>query len=145
MKPLHCFLFAAVAALIASLSAAGYCHAQGQSADWVPLFNGKNLDGWVVRSGFAEYHVEDGCIVGTTAKGSPNTFLCTEKEYGDFILEFEVKDDPALNSGVQIRSHAHESETVTEIERDGKKRKRTRVRLPGGDLRRRAGRLGRHL
>ena len=129
MKPLHCFLFAAVAALIASLSAAGYCHAQGQSADWVPLFNGKNLDGWVVRSGFAEYHVEDGCIVGTTAKGSPNTFLCTEKEYGDFILEFEVKDDPALNSGVQIRSHAHESETVTEIERDGKKRKRT---LPAG-------------
>jgi len=125
MKPLHSVLLAAAAALFASLSAAAYCHGQAQSDNWVALFNGKNLDGWVVRSGFAKYRVEDGCIVGTTVKGSPNTFLCTEKEYGDFILEFEVKVDPALNSGVQIRSHVYESETVAEIERDGRKRKRT--------------------
>ena len=45
-------------------------------------------------------------IVGTTVKGSPNTFLCSESDYGDFVLEFEVKCDSALNSGVQIRSHA---------------------------------------
>jgi hypothetical protein len=72
----------------------------------------------------AKYHVEDGAIVGTTVEGSPNTFLCTEKEYGDFILEFEVKVDPGLNSGVQIRSHAYETEKTTWIERDGKKRQR---------------------
>jgi hypothetical protein len=47
---------------------------------------------------------KDGTIVGTTAKGSPNSFLCTEKIYGDFELEFDVKVDNALNSGVQIRS-----------------------------------------
>jgi hypothetical protein len=38
--------------------------------------------------------------------GSPNSFLCTTKDYADFILEFEVWVDPALNSGVQIRSHS---------------------------------------
>ena len=36
---------------------------------------------------------------------TPNSFLCTEKEYGDFVLELEFKVDPALNSGVQVRSH----------------------------------------
>jgi len=72
---------------------------------WVPLFDGKTLNGWSVHSGFAKYHVTDGEIVGTAVKGSPNSFLCSDKEYGDFILEFEVKCDPNLNSGVQIRSH----------------------------------------
>jgi hypothetical protein len=77
---------------------------------WVPLLKGKSLDGWSVHSGFAKYHVSDGEIVGTAVKGSPNSFLCTEKEYGDFILEFEVKCDPNLNSGVQIRSHIAKEE-----------------------------------
>jgi len=106
------------------LDAGGACGAAEKPDGWVALFDGKSLDGWVVRSGFATYRVEDGAIVGTTAEGSANTFLCTEKEYGDFILEFEVNVDPALNSGVQIRSHAYEKETVKEIVRDGKVRKR---------------------
>ena len=42
--------------------------------------------------------------MGVTVKGSPNTFLCTKKTYGDFELEFEVRVDNQLNSGVQIRS-----------------------------------------
>ena len=89
-----------------------------------PLFNGKTLDGWEVRSGFAKYHVEDGEIIGTTVEGSPNTFLCTKKPYGDFVLEFEVKVDPALNSGVQIRSHVYEKDTKIWMWRGGKKRER---------------------
>ncbi|MCG8586816.1 MAG: DUF1080 domain-containing protein [Pirellulales bacterium] len=69
------------------------------------LFNGKTLDGWTQKNGKATYRVEDGAIVGKTAKGSPNSFLCTDKDYGDFELRFDVKlmDNP-LNSGVQIRS-----------------------------------------
>lgn len=74
------------------------------AGEWMDLFDGKTLNGWSVHSGSAKYRVEDGAIVGTAVKGSPNTFLCTNKEYGDFILEFEVKCDPRLNSGVQIRS-----------------------------------------
>jgi hypothetical protein len=88
---------------------------------WQPLFDGKTLDGWEVKGGFAKYHVEDGMIVGATAKGSPNTFLCTKKEYSDFILEFEVLCDPALNSGCQIRSHVYEKDTTLTIERNGRK------------------------
>jgi 4-hydroxy-4-methyl-2-oxoglutarate aldolase len=85
---------------------------QRQQGGWISLFNGKNLNGWSVHSGFAKYHVEDNAIVGTTVKGSPNSFLCTDREYGDFILEFEVKLDPRLNSGVQIRSKIAEAEKV---------------------------------
>jgi Domain of Unknown Function (DUF1080) len=76
----------------------------GTEEGWVALFDGRTLDGWVQRNGTAEYRVEDGAIVGRTSEGSPNSFLTTEQTYGDFELEFEVKIDDALNSGVQIRS-----------------------------------------
>ncbi len=72
---------------------------------WVPLFDGKTLDGWVQKNGKATYRVEDGAIFGKTAPMSPNSFLCTTEAYGDFELEFEVKLlNNELNSGVQIRS-----------------------------------------
>jgi len=79
--------------------------ASGQSDDgWQSLFNGEDFEGWRKLNGEAEYHLEGDVIVGTTRTGTPNTFLATEKEYSDFILEFEVWCDAALNSGVQFRS-----------------------------------------
>ncbi|MCB8998832.1 MAG: DUF1080 domain-containing protein [Bacteroidales bacterium] len=72
--------------------------------DWKYLFNGNNLDGWVQMNGEAPYTVMDSVIVGTTVVNSPNSFLCTEQNYGDFILELEFKVNPEMNSGVQIRS-----------------------------------------
>jgi len=80
-------------------------NAKAQS-DWQPLFNGKDLRGWSVKGGTATYRTEGDAIVGTTVATPHNTFLCTDKNYGDFILEFEVKVDPSLNSGVQIRSNS---------------------------------------
>ncbi|XZE54004.1 family 16 glycoside hydrolase [Planctomycetaceae bacterium SH139] len=71
---------------------------------WKSLFNGQNLDGWKQRNGTASYAVEGDVIVGRTAVGSPNSFLCTEADYRNFELTFEVKVDDGLNSGVQIRS-----------------------------------------
>ncbi len=71
---------------------------------WVSLFDGKSLDGWTQRNGTASYRIEGDAIVGTTADGSPNSFLCTDRDYGDFELTFEVKVHDQLNSGVQIRS-----------------------------------------
>ena len=73
---------------------------------WIELFNGKDLAGWKQLNGTAKYEVRDGVIFGTTVRGSPNSFLCTDKNYSDFILELEFKVDPALNSGVQIRSNS---------------------------------------
>ena len=78
--------------------------APAPAPEWTTLFNGRDLSGWSVKGGFAEFRVEDGAIVGRTRAGSPNTFLCTETSFGDFELEFEVKVDAELNSGVQIRS-----------------------------------------
>jgi len=71
-----------------------------------PLFDGKTLTGWKAVAGAAPYKVEDGMIIGTMTKGTPNSFLITEKEYGDFILELDVKlEGETTNSGVQTRSH----------------------------------------
>jgi hypothetical protein len=75
--------------------------------NWEMLFNGKNLKGWKQLNGSAKYVVKEGMIIGTTVVGSPNSFLCTQKNYGDFILEYDVWVDPNLNSGVQIRSHSY--------------------------------------
>ena len=74
--------------------------------EWTALFDGKSLDGWVQRGGDAQYTVEDGVIVGTTVPKTPNSFLCTEKNYSDFVLEVEFQVDPELNSGVQFRSES---------------------------------------
>lgn len=84
-----------------------------QDKEWISLFDGKTLNGWSVHSGFAKYRVEDGTIVGTAVKESSNTFLCTDREFGDFILEFEVLlTDPKLNSGVQFRSMIADEELI---------------------------------
>lgn len=93
-----------VASVVGALALSNGVLAQETGGDWVSLFDGKTLEGWTQLNGKATYEVEDGTIVGHTAAGSPNSFLCTNKHYGDFELEFEVKCDKGLNSGVQIRS-----------------------------------------
>jgi len=76
---------------------------------WKPLFNGNDLDGWTQKGGKAKYRIENGEIVGTSQPGTPNSFLCTTREFTNFILELEFKVAPGLNSGVQIRSHAYDT------------------------------------
>ncbi|AMV31201.1 hypothetical protein VN12_03720 [Pirellula sp. SH-Sr6A] len=71
---------------------------------WTRLFDGKSIAGWTQKNGWATYRIEGDAVVGRTATGSPNSFLCTERVFGDFELRFEVKVDNGLNSGVQIRS-----------------------------------------
>jgi hypothetical protein len=99
--------FAACLLLAAPFAALAHADDPG----FVDLFNGKNLDGWTQRNGTATYRVEGDMIVGKTAEGSPNSFLCTDKLYGDFELKFEVKVDGELNSGVQIRSQTKDTPT----------------------------------
>jgi len=76
--------------------------------EWESLFNGENLDGWVQRNGNAQYKVENGVIVGSSVVGEPNSFLCTEETYGNFILEVEFLVDEEMNSGIQIRSESYD-------------------------------------
>jgi hypothetical protein len=106
-NPVSFILAAAViGACCSSLRAADNTLTGQQKAEgWIALFDGKTLDGWAVKSGFASYKVEDGAIVGTTVTNSPNTFLTSAKAYGDFEFTVDVLlDDGGLNSGLQVRS-----------------------------------------
>jgi hypothetical protein len=100
-------LWTGLAVLAVAAGVAGAAEENGK-----PLFDGKTLNGWMQKGGKALYSVADGCVVGKTVLKEPNSFLCTDKDYGDFILEYEFKVDPRLNSGVQIRSHCFDKETT---------------------------------
>lgn len=73
------------------------------------LFNGRDLTGWVKMHG-GEWKVEDGVIVGskgvewTTNPEKSGSWLRTEKEYSDFVLELEFAINEKGNAGVFIRS-----------------------------------------
>lgn len=73
---------------------------------WVSLFDSENLNGWSTKGGDAKYRVENSAIIGSTVHNTPNTFLTTDKEYDNFILELDYKVDPNMNSGIQIRSNS---------------------------------------
>jgi len=91
-------------ALIASFTAL-LLRAEGTDG-FVPLFNGKNLDGW--QGATDVYVVEDGMLVcrkhGPGEKESTDKNLFTTKEYADFVLRFEFKLEPGANNGVAVRS-----------------------------------------
>lgn len=76
------------------------------------IFNGSNLNGWLNYGG-GKFYVENNCIVAEAITGLPNTFLHTEKKYQNFELQFDVKLDTVLNSGVQIRSNIYQNDTET--------------------------------
>jgi len=80
-----------------------------------PLFNGKDLSGWVqpAENSGAKFTVEDGAIVGRTdGKLKKNEFLVTDQPYGDFILKAKVKFKNG-NSGIQFRSSREANGRVT--------------------------------
>ncbi len=65
-----------------------------------PIFNGKDLTGW---KGVG-HEVIDGKIVCTSDKKEGACNLYTEKQYENFIFDFEFKVPPAGNSGIGIHS-----------------------------------------
>jgi hypothetical protein len=75
------------------------------NGQWVNLIR-KDLGNWAQLNGTAKYELKDGMIIGTTVINSPNSFLCSKENYGDFIFEFDFRVDPKMNSGVQLRSES---------------------------------------
>ena len=115
---------ASLAVFAATFTSLNALAAEGEWQNW---FADGSLNGGQIISGTASYKVEDGVLVGTTVDGSPNTFLAIGP-FKDFELEFEVKVDDELNSGVQVRSHiAKEGDPATEGSKGGKP-------LPAGRL-----------
>lgn len=82
--------------------------------DFKPLFNGKDFTGFKQLGGKAIFEIENGdTIVGRTVVGEPNTFLATEKNYRNFILELDVKVGK-MNAGIQVRSNVYTEPTTVE-------------------------------
>ena len=97
--------------LFALLLIAGSLSAQDTRSEpsilpWSPLYAGSGFDGLKQLGGTAEYTIQNGLVTGTATPNTPNSFLTTQKHYGDFVLEYEFKVDERLNSGVQIRSNS---------------------------------------
>lgn len=77
-----------------------------QPAPWQSLTPDPSLSGWRMTGGAASYRIENGELVGRSALRTPNSWLVSDAIYGDFILEFEAKTDPRLNSGVMVRGQS---------------------------------------
>jgi hypothetical protein len=85
--------------------------AKANTGKTIQLFDGKTLKGWKTVGGNGQYKVEDGCIVGFGKNVKGNTFLRTEKTYGDYELTYEFKfDDRTGNSGLMFRALQKPSE-----------------------------------
>ena len=68
-----------------------------------PIFNGKDLSGWIIY-GTEKWYVEDGLLVCESGPDKEYGYLGTEKEYGDFALTLEFRQGADGNSGVFFRS-----------------------------------------
>jgi len=83
------------------------CKSKEDETPWKYLQEGDSLTNWSIKGGNATYSVSNGVITGIAVKNSPNTFLTTNSNYDDFILELDFKVDSTLNSGIQIRSNSY--------------------------------------
>jgi len=73
----------------------------------IRLFDGKTFNGW--EGDLKSFRIEEGAIVGGTlqARVPRNEFLCTTKEYSDFVLRLKFKllgDPQGANAGIQLRT-----------------------------------------
>ncbi|WP_341208909.1 DUF1080 domain-containing protein [uncultured Sphingomonas sp.] len=100
---------AAAALLVTTLSTAGAARppqSRQQGAPWRDVTPRAGLAGWHKVGGNATYDVAGGELIGRAEPGKTNSWLVSDAQYGDFIVEFDTKTDPALNSGMMIRGQS---------------------------------------
>lgn len=98
----YCLL---VLALSISFLFASQAEAAEEEEGFIPLFNGKTLEGW--EGNFDIWSAQDGKIIGKSKIGglNENVFLCTTKRYEDFELRLDfLVVNGSGNTGVQFRS-----------------------------------------
>ncbi|PHI20653.1 hypothetical protein CEQ90_06265 [Lewinellaceae bacterium SD302] len=86
-----------------------------QESEWTNLFNGQNLNNWEKYGGDAPFEIEGETIIGTCVPERNNTFLCTDRPYGDFVLELEFFLEALLNSGVMVRAQHRKQGDIRRI------------------------------
>jgi hypothetical protein len=107
--------------LISMLLALCACSTVDKKNQTRSLWNGRDLSGWVVMHG-GEWTVEDGALVGrngtnwSTNPEASGSWLRTEREYDDFVLELEYAISPRGNSGIHFRSGLERNPTFNGYE-----------------------------
>ncbi len=88
-----------------------------ETAGFVPLFNGKNLEGWEGEKTY--WSVEDGILVGKSPGIDYNTFLATEDRFYNFVFRcsFQLVNAEG-NSGIQFRSEQLEGHEMAGYQAD---------------------------
>ena len=75
--------------------------------DFTPLFNGKDLTHFKAEESKAFWRVEGGVLIGENDAAKKGNYLWTEKEYGDFVIEFDVRwkatTDRGVDTGLEMR------------------------------------------
>ena len=89
-------------ALLLTLATSAF--AQTKSEELKPIFNGKDLTGWKVPDPNPFWKVVDGVLVGENDEKLKGHVLHTEKSYGNFVLELEVRWSGEIDSGVMLRN-----------------------------------------
>ena len=74
-----------------------------QKQESILLFNGKNLDGWIIY-GTEKWYVENSELVCESGPDKQYGYLGTEKNFEDFIFTLQFKQENNGNSGVFFRS-----------------------------------------
>ena len=76
---------------------------ENQKLETISLFNGENLDGWIIY-GTEKWYVEDYELVCESGPDKQYGYLGTEENFDDFILTLQFKQENNGNSGVFFRS-----------------------------------------
>lgn len=94
-------------ALASILQFAVILQAPAEEPRFVPLFNGKDLAGFKAEGAQDFWRVEGGVLIGENNAAKKGHYLWTEKEYGDFVLEFEVRwkatTPRGVDTGIEMR------------------------------------------
>jgi hypothetical protein len=73
------------------------------AAEWVALFNGKDLTGWKAPDPNPFWKVVDGVLTGENDAAKKGSMLYTTERYGDFVLEAEARWSGEIDSGFMVR------------------------------------------
>ncbi len=68
-----------------------------------PMFNEKDLTGWKAEDSKEFWHFDQGVLVGENNAAKKGNYLWTQKEYSDFVMEFDVRWTGEIDSGVEFR------------------------------------------
>lgn len=82
---------------------------------WTTLFNGKDLTGWVAPTPNTQWRVEHGVLVGESDEKMTGSMLWTERKFGDFVFETDVRWEGNPDSGVFMRTPALQVQIGTSI------------------------------